>query len=642
MGTKSKLLGLFILDIAIIWFSIGTSYWLRYGEATFRSELQPFLVYSAVSMVLCGAAMIYYRLYHRMWQYASISEMLAIAKAVGIGWLGSYFVASVLLGVSVPLGIAVRTLETTLLLSGGIRFLWRLVRMHTRGRANAKKSPVLIIGAGDCGALIAKELLSPSFANWRLVGFVDDDPAKQRMQVYGLPVVGDRTALSALVAKHAVEELIIAMPSAPKKAISELIELGLSTGAKVKMIPALSDLISGKVSVKAIRDVSVEDLLGRDPVQTDMAGIASYVAGKTVLVTGAGGSIGSELCRQIGAFRPDRLLLLGHGENSIYTIEMELRSRFAWLELETIIADIQDRERIDTVFRQHRPEVVFHAAAHKHVPLMERNPGEAVKNNVLGTKNVADGADKYGAERFVMISSDKAVNPTSLMGATKRIAEMYVQGLSQMSGTKFVAVRFGNVLGSRGSVIPMFKQQIARGGPVTVTHPEMVRYFMTIPEAVQLVIQAGSLARGGEIFVLDMGEPVNILKLAEDLIRLSGYDPYLDIPIHFTGIREGEKLYEELLTRDEAVSSTQHERIYIGRLERIDHDALDLELARLKLILPEGEERVRAAVAAIVPLMEQVEPVMAAAPETAAKGAAKVADAGKQRAGLTRRDVGVS
>ncbi|WP_240489181.1 polysaccharide biosynthesis protein [Cohnella thermotolerans] len=414
----------------------------------------------------------------------------------------------------------------------------------------------LIYGAGDCGILVARELLSPTMNDRKLIGFIDDDPHKHKLTAYNLPVLGDRKAIASIVSEFEVKEIIIAIPSAPKTVTSEIINLCISTGAKVRIIPGISDMLNGRISFSTIRDVDVEDLLGRDQVKTDLVGIAEYVQDKVVLVTGAGGSIGSELCRQIAPFQPSKLLLLGHGENSIYNIEMELKSTHPHLHIEPIIADIQDRARIETIFALHRPRVVFHAAAHKHVPLMEKNPSEAVKNNVFGTQNVADCSDQYGVERFVLISSDKAVNPTSVMGATKRIAEMYVQSLNARSNTKFASVRFGNVLGSRGSVIPLFKKQIAKGGPITVTHPDMVRYFMTIPEAVQLVIQAGAMSKGGEIFILDMGEPVRILKLAEDLIRLSGYEPYEDIDIEFTGIRNGEKLFEELLTAEEGATKS--------------------------------------------------------------------------------------
>jgi FlaA1/EpsC-like NDP-sugar epimerase len=396
------------------------------------------------------------------------------------------------------------------------------------------------------------------------------------------------------------------MPSAKRVQITEIINICKLTGAKVKIIPSINDFIRGRVAVKSLRNVEVEDLLGREPVMTDLEGIANYVSDKVVLVTGAGGSIGSELCRQISSFNPSSLLLLGHGENSIYTIEMELRTKFPDVHLETVIADIQDRGRMDDVFRKFRPQVVFHAAAHKHVPLMERNPSEAVKNNVFGTRNVADCADKYKAERFVMISSDKAVNPSSIMGATKRIAEMYIQSINTISETQFVAVRFGNVLGSRGSVIPRFKDQIAAGGPVTVTHPDMVRYFMTIPEAVQLVIQAGSFAKGGEIFVLDMGKPVRILDLAQDLIRLSGYEPNVDIEINFSGMREGEKLFEELLTDEEAVSSTQHERIYIGKPTQINRVELELQFKRIEKVIGENQHSIKDVIEHLVPFYSHV------------------------------------
>lgn len=545
--------------------------------------------------------MIYFGLYRRMWQYASIGEIVSIFKAILIGAIISYGVALLLLPARVPFGVEVRTMETILVLVGGVRFLWRVFH---NDRINYKdtETHAIIVGAGNCGMLIAKEMMGPSFAHTKIVGFIDDDNNKYHMSILGLPVLGNRYDLPRLVKEKHIHEIIIAMPSVSRTEISEIINLGKTTGAKLKIIPALNDLISGKISVKKLRDVSVEDLLGREPIVADLNGILGYVHNKIVMITGAGGSIGSELCRQVAPFNPDKLLLLGHGENSIYTIEMELRKKFPELEIVTVIADVQDRNRMMDVFRTFRPHVVFHAAAHKHVPLMERNPSEAIKNNVFGTRNVADGADRFGAERFVMISSDKAVNPTSVMGATKRIAEMYVQSLNTTSQTKFSAVRFGNVLGSRGSVIPAFKQQIAAGGPVTVTHPEMVRYFMTIPEAVQLVIQSGSFAKGGEVFVLDMGEPVRILTLAEDLITLSGFEPYKDIDITFSGIREGEKLYEELLTDEENLGSTQHDRIFIGRPNVISQNQLELEFKRLERVLAEEPSAIREVINQIVPM----------------------------------------
>ncbi|OME65255.1 polysaccharide biosynthesis protein [Paenibacillus odorifer] len=601
MTAKSRVVLLFFIDLAIIWFSIITSYLFRYPNHPIQDYVVQMLQFGVIATVAFGGSLIYFGLYRRMWQYASIGEIISVSKAIVVGSLFSFALAYLILPDRVPLAIEVRSMETILLLVGGVRFLWRVLH---NDRINYKdtKTHTLIVGAGDCGILIAREMMGPSFAHTKLVGFIDDSINKYHLSILGVPVLGNRYAIPAIVKEREIHEIIIAMPSVSRTEISEIINLAKKTGAKLKIIPALNDLIAGKISVKKLRDVSVEDLLGREPIIADLNSILGYVHHKTVLVTGAGGSIGSELCRQIAPFGPDKLMLLGHGENSIYMIEMELRKKFPDLNIVTVIADVQDRSRMMDIFSSHKPHVVFHAAAHKHVPLMERNPSEAIKNNVFGTRNVADCADKYGAERFVMISSDKAVNPTSVMGATKRIAEMYVQSLHTTSSTKFSAVRFGNVLGSRGSVIPAFKEQIAAGGPVTVTHPEMVRYFMTIPEAVQLVIQSGSFAKGGEVFILDMGEPVKILTLAEDLITLSGYEPYRDIDIQFSGIREGEKLYEELLTDEENLGSTDHGRIFIGRPNVISLNQLELEFKRLDRVLAEEPEVIREVINQIVPM----------------------------------------
>ncbi|AIQ60528.1 polysaccharide biosynthesis protein [Paenibacillus borealis] len=606
MTAKTRVLVLFLIDITIIWFSIVTSYLFRFTNHIPQEYVVQMIVFGVISTVAFGGSLVYFGLYRRMWQYASIGEIISVLKAIVVGAVISYSVAFFILPQRVPLSIEVRSVETILLLVGGVRFIWRVFR---NDRISNKDTEIhtLIVGAGDCGILIAREMMGPSFAHTRLVGFIDDSSDKYHLTILGVPVLGNRYDIPRIVKEKEIHEIIIAMPSVSKTEISEIINLSKATGAKLKIIPALNDLIAGKISVKKLRDVSVEDLLGREPIVADMNSILGYVHNKTVLVTGAGGSIGSELCRQISPFAPDKLLILGHGENSIYTIEMELRKSFPYLNIVTIIADVQDRTRLMDIFQSHKPQVVFHAAAHKHVPLMERNPSEAIKNNVFGTRNVADCADKYGAERFVLISSDKAVNPTSVMGATKRIAEMYVQSLNVTSPTKFSAVRFGNVLGSRGSVIPAFKQQIAAGGPVTVTHPEMVRYFMTIPEAVQLVIQSGSFAKGGEVFVLDMGEPVKILTLAEDLITLSGYEPYKDIDITFSGIREGEKLYEELLTDEENLGSTQHDRIFIGRPNVISQSQMELEFKRLERVIAEDGEAIREVINQIVPMQPVIQ-----------------------------------
>ncbi|TVY10391.1 polysaccharide biosynthesis protein [Paenibacillus cremeus] len=591
---------LIFVDLVIIWFSVYTCYLLRFDGHIPPHFINQSILYGLISAVVCLITLNYFKLYTRVWQYASVGELVALFKAITIGVLISYGAVFAVTFERVPVSVLLRNLETLLILIGGSRFAWRLVRDRIYKPKQAHMN-ALIIGAGDGGAMIAKEMLSQEEASLYPVAFIDDDKNKLKQHIHGIPVVGSRKDISNIVKLHNIDEIIIAIPSLSKRETADIIEICKPTKAKLKIIPGLSDLIEGNVSIKEIRDVEVEDLLGREPVSVDLEGIANYVENKTVLVTGAGGSIGSELCRQISLFKPKCLMLLGHGENSIYTIEMELRRTYPALQLETIIADVQDRERIHDIFRIHKPQVVFHAAAHKHVPLMERNPAEAIKNNVFGTKNVAEAADQYGSERFVLISSDKAVNPTSIMGTTKRIAEMIIQSLDKTSKTKFVAVRFGNVLGSRGSVIPFFKQQIALGGPVTVTHPEMIRYFMTIPEAVQLVIQAGSFAQGGEIFILDMGAPVRILQLAEDLIRLSGFEPHMDIPIEFSGIRPGEKLYEELLTKEEGLTSTKHDRIFVGRPSIISRAQVEFELKKLENVLFEEPFVVRDVLANVVP-----------------------------------------
>ncbi|GIP39968.1 polysaccharide biosynthesis protein [Paenibacillus sp. J31TS4] len=605
MTVRTKVLLLVGVDIVLVWLSILTSYLLKFNgtvPAYYQSQL---LLFGIVGSLGCTAAMIGWKLYRRVWQYASVGELLALFKAVTFAMLAAYCLTLLLTQKAVPLSVFLRSYETSLLLMGGLRFLWRIYRHSGMKREQAGR-PSLVIGAGDCGTLIVKEMKQNVASTYYPVAFIDDDRNKQRQQIYGVPVLGGREAIHQAVVEHGIEDIIIAMPSVSKKVVSELIAICRQTSAKVKIIPDLDDLIQGKLSMKAIRDVRVEDLLGREPVQVDLEGIMDYVHRKRVLVTGAGGSIGSELCRQLGRFRPDCLVLVGHGENSIFSIEGELKRLYPELRLHSVIADIQDRKRMEEVFSLHRPQVVFHAAAHKHVPLMESNPSEAIKNNVFGTRNVAECADRWGAERFVLISSDKAVNPTSIMGATKRIAEQVIQSLDRVSETKYVAVRFGNVLGSRGSVIPFFKQQIEQGGPVTVTHPEMIRYFMTIPEAVQLVLQAGSFAKGGEIFILDMGEPVKILTLAEELIRLSGLKPGEDIEIAFSGIRPGEKLYEELLTQEEGLTSTRHNRIFVGKPSGIPKAEVDFAIKTLEKALTADAGLLREAVKHIVPTYQNV------------------------------------
>lgn len=472
--------------------------------------------------------------------------------------------------------ITILSFIISLLLLGAIRVTLRLLGVGQHWRKYAlprrmvkSRKRTLVIGAGRAGRALVRQLYASPFHELKPVAFVDDDPKNLHFMIQGLEVAGTTNDLKAVIERHKIEAIVLAIPSLSQQRRIELITEAKTLCEDVQTLPMIEELVTGKISVNAIRDVSIADLLGREPVELDISGIKGEIEGRTVLVTGAGGSIGSEICRQIIQFNPTTLLLLGHGENSIYLIERELRALQTSINLVPVIADVQDRMRLEDIFTQHRPDVVFHAAAHKHVPLMEANPYESVKNNVYGTKNVAEVAHLHRVERFVMISTDKAVNPTNVMGSTKRIAEMIVQDLGKRSETKFAVVRFGNVLGSRGSVIPLFKSQIAAGGPVTVTHPEMTRFFMTIPEASRLVIQAGILADGGEVFVLDMGEPVKIVDLAKNMIELSGFTED-EMPIVFSGIRPGEKMYEELLKDGEVDPEAIYPKIFVGRTKQVE------------------------------------------------------------------------
>ena len=476
------------------------------------------------------------------------------------------------------------TFMLNILFLGGVRFWSRFVKtvsfeIRTKGIRPVKTKRTLIIGAGSTGRMLLQQLKDHPTTDLTPVAFLDDNENVQRLRVGGLPVAGKINDLAKIVKRFNVDHVVIAIPSLKKQKLHEIVTEAKMVCQDVQILPMIGDLASGKVSITEIRDVSIGDLLGREPVELDIKGIAEKVENQTILITGAGGSIGSELCRQLCQFKPKTMVLLGHGENSIYSIEMELKNKYGEeIEFLTEIADVQDREKMfDTLFK-YKPYIVYHAAAHKHVPLMERNPEAAVKNNVFGTKNVAEASDAAGVNTFVLVSTDKAVNPTSVMGSTKRVAEIVIQDLARHSQTRFVAVRFGNVLGSRGSVVPLFKKQIARGGPVTVTHPDMTRYFMTIPEASRLVIQAGVLARGGEIFVLDMGEPVKIVDLAKNLIKLSGYTED-EIKIEYTGMRPGEKLYEEILNKEEIHPEKIFPQIYIGKatLENAEEIIIQIE-----------------------------------------------------------------
>lgn len=541
-----------------------------------RSQLNYFQYYIVLAML--STPLIYltffylFKLYNRAWSYASMGELVAIIQAVTLGSVGAlaliYFASWPL-----PLSIVIMQWAFTIILIGGSRLAWRVYVEHKKTNGCKSGRRALIIGAGDAGAMVAREFKGQC-NNVLPVGFIDDDLNKQNITVLGLPVLGTRGSIPQVVTRFNIDLIIIAMPSINNGNIREIVEICRKTGLETKILPGIYQIINGHVSVNHLRPVQLEDLLHREPVRVDLEKVASYLKGEIVLITGAGGSIGSELCRQVSLYKPKKMILLGHGENSIHKIWLELQEKFKEIPLEVEIADVRDRPRINYIFEKHRPGVVFHAAAHKHVPLMEMHPDEAVKTNVFGTLNVSDVAERVGVKVFVMISTDKAVNPSSVMGATKRMAEMIIQNKNKVSDTIFTAVRFGNVLGSNGSVVPIFQQQIARGGPITVTHPEMKRYFMTIPEAVQLVIQAGAMAEEGEVFVLDMGEPVKIVDLAKDMIKFSGLEPEKDIKIKFTGIRPGEKLFEELLTAEEGSCATKHKRIFIAKPSLVDVTAL--------------------------------------------------------------------
>lgn len=525
-----------------------------------------------------------FKLYSRVWRYAGSSELLAI---VGANFAGAicWFIFSVLVEAVLPRSIYILTALVLTFFVGGTRLSLRVYSYLTSKpqyiQRTQKLNKVLVIGAGDAGAMLAREIERYHSGKRKIIGFIDDDRDKQGKTMFGIRVLGSRYDIEQVVADTDANEIIIAMPSVKGKEIKEIIDVCKNTNCKLTILPGVYEIIEGTVSVNQLRPVEVEDLLGRDPVKLDTKNVSAYITGKVVLITGAGGSIGSEICRQVAKMQPKKMLLLGKGENSIYEISQELSIEYPQIRKVPIIADVRDEERINGIMDYFHPHVVFHAAAHKHVPLMEYQPMEAVRNNVLGTKVVAEAASKNGVETFVMISTDKAVNPTSVMGCTKRVAEMFVQSMNSISETRFAAVRFGNVLGSRGSVIPLFKKQIAKGGPVTVTHPDMKRYFMTIPEASQLVLQAGAMAEGGEVFVLDMGEPVKIYDLARDMITLSGMIPEVDIEIKFTGLRPGEKLFEELLSAEDGIEATQHKKIFTAMIKCVDKTKLDFQIRRL-------------------------------------------------------------
>lgn len=606
---RCRQLMLLIMDMILI--NIAAMITLNFRLGSYEVPLVFYLVLKSKILIytLIGVGSLYAcKCYKSIWRYASIEEMMYIAAAgviTNVITMGYMEMSKV----SFDISFYMMNMIMMVVLTGGARFAYRCLRRirHMYSPKSSRKR-VLVVGGGRAGSMVVKELIDSDETDMLPVGIIDDDAGKLGRKIHGVSILGGREDIRAIIKEYRIDEIIFAIASIGHKEKRELINVCKETKCKMKIIPGVNELIDGKVEVKKIRDVDIHDLLGREPVKLDMKKICGYICDKTVLVTGGGGSIGSELCRQIASYSPKKLIILDIYENTAYEIQQELRRKYKEnLDLEVIIACVKDRNAIKDVFERLAPQVVFHAAAHKHVPLMEDAPVEAVKNNVFGTLNVARMASLYKAEKFVLISTDKAVNPTNIMGATKRLSEMIIQTIDKTSDTEFAAVRFGNVLGSNGSVIPLFKRQIEEGGPVTVTHEDIIRYFMTIPEAVQLVLQAGSMAKGGEIFVLDMGEPVKIINLARDLIRLSGFEPDKDIEVKVTGLRPGEKLYEELLMKEEGLRSTVNSKIFIGKPMMMDVKRLEKEIEILeKVIFQDKYELVEVMMMKLVPTYKKM------------------------------------
>lgn len=592
-------------DIVVVLISSAMGLLLRYDldpEKVKVIFVESVYKYMPFNLVLTLTIFYMFRLYHSVWRYAGVIEMQNVFSATFIASFVQ-FIGLMIFKCPVPRSYYFLYFGTLFLLTLFNRFAYRFTRylLHNRNIGSEMKR-VMLIGGGSAANVIIKEINTSDHINNTVIKCViDDDINKQGTYIHGIKIVGTRKNIVECTNIYKIDEIIIAIPSASKKSLSEIVEICKETNCTLKILPGMYQLMNDEVSVNKLRNVEVEDLLGRDSIKVDLDSISGYIKGKVILVTGGGGSIGSELCRQLARREPRQLIIIDIYENNAYDIQQELKQQYPQLNLVVLIASVRNTARMKYIFETYHPQIVYHAAAHKHVPLMEDSPNEAIKNNVLGTWKTATAADRYGVERFVLISTDKAVNPTNIMGASKRICEMIVQTYNNRSKTEFVAVRFGNVLGSNGSVIPLFKKQISAGGPVTVTHPDIIRYFMTIPEAVSLVLQAGAYAKGGEIFILDMGEPVKILDLAENLIRLSGYRPYEDIDIIFTGLRPGEKLYEEILMDEEGLQDTANKLIHIGRPIRIDEELFLEQLELLKDTCQMESEDIRALVRKIVP-----------------------------------------
>ena len=545
-----------------------------------------------------------WKLYRSVWRYASANELVNIVGATACASIAQ-FIYCKFTDNRMPRSYSVLYFFLLTLAISCIRFGYRILRIINNKRLNLVGrdhcANVMIIGAGAGGDMILKEIENSRYLSMRAKCIIDDQPGCHGKLMRGVPIVGGRESILDAVGQYSIDEIIFAIPSASVQTRKEILDICKESGCKLRTIPGTYQLINGDVSVSNLKEVDIEDLLGREPIRINTEEVLDHVSGKVILVTGGGGSIGSELCRQIAAHHPKQLIILDIYENNAYDIQQELLRKYPELNLAVLIASVRNEERIDSIFETYRPNIVYHAAAHKHVPLMEDSPHEAIKNNVFGTYKVAQAADRYGTDKFVLISTDKAVNPTNIMGASKRLCEMVIQMMNRESKTEFVAVRFGNVLGSNGSVIPLFKKQIEAGGPVTVTHPDIIRYFMTIPEAVSLVLQAGYYAKGGEIFILDMGEPVKIDTMARNMIRLSGYEPDVDIKIEYTGLRPGEKLYEELLMKEEGMQETANKLIHIGKPIEMDDALLEQQLKRLDEASRAESEDIKDIVAEIVP-----------------------------------------
>ena len=601
MKANVRKIMLLVLDIILINACVYVALVFRF-DGNIPKQYTDMFLNTIIYLTAIKIAVYYmFGLYRSLWRYASIDELLQLAFAVSIEGIltflfGQYF------NVRLPRSVYAMAGILTFLALGGTRLSYRISRrvknIVTKDRISTSR--VMIIGAGEAGSIVIRELQKHMELKSTPIIVIDDDIKKIGARIHGVPIVGDRSSIKKSAITYEIDEIIVALPSVPKSELREILKICKETKCKLKTLPGVYEIINENVSIKSVRDVEIEDLLGRDEVNLNINEISSYIKNEVVLVTGGGGSIGSELCRQIARFHPKKLIILDIYENNAYDLQQELKHSFKnKLNMEIVIASVRDKQRLEQIFDKYRPGVVFHAAAHKHVPLMEENPGEAVKNNIIGTLNTVQCADKYHTKKFVLISTDKAVNPTNIMGATKRAAEMIVQAMNRQSKTEYVAVRFGNVLGSNGSVIPLFKKQIEVGGPVTVTHPEIKRYFMTIPEAAKLVIQAGAMAKGGEIFILDMGQSVKILDLAKDLIKLSGFEPDVDIRIEFTGLRPGEKLYEELLLAEEGVESTRHKSIFVGKPTELDYDELIGKIKELEENL-DNTQRIKECLGSIV------------------------------------------